>query len=92
MILVPVSLPSLLVGCTGGAREVTVEAATLRGGVDALIERYPLLRPHLFDEAGALREHVNVFLNDDNARWLADWNVELKPGDSLTILQAVSGG
>lgn len=89
---IPVTVPILLADCTGGARDVTVEATTLRGALDALLATYPLLRPHLFDESGALRVHVNVFLNDDNARWLDDWHVELAPGDTVTVIQAVSGG
>lgn len=89
---VPVHLPSLLTRCTDGARQVEVEATTLQGAVDALLAAYPLLRPHLFDESGTLRQHVNVFLNDENTRWIDDWSTELSPGDSLTVLQAVSGG
>lgn len=89
---VPVYLPSLLADAADGRRQVEVEAATLAGCVDALLAGYPLLRPHLLDERGDLRQHVNLFLNDENARWIEDWSVELQPGDSLTVLQAVSGG
>lgn len=89
---VTVSLPSLLAGCTGGARDVEVEASTLEGALEALLAGYPLLRPHLLDDRGALREHVNLFLNDQNARWIDDWSHALRPGDTLTVVQAVSGG
>lgn len=89
---VTVSLPSLLATASGGQRDVVVQAATFRDALDALVSDYPLLRVHLFDEQGALRQHVHVFLNDQEARWLADWNVPLEQGDSLTVLQAVSGG
>lgn len=89
---VPVNVPSLLADCTGGVRDVTVEATTLRGCLDALLAAHPLLRPHLFTQTGELRQHVNVFLNERNARWLDDWEVELRPGDTVTVIQAVSGG
>jgi molybdopterin converting factor small subunit len=89
---VPVTLPSLLADCTGGRRDVAVEATTLQGALDALLAGYPLLRPHLLTETGRLREHVNLFLNDQNARWIDDWGIELSPGDTLTVIQAVSGG
>jgi molybdopterin converting factor small subunit len=89
---VPVALPSLLANCTGDRRDVVVEATTLRGALDALLAAYPLLRPHLLAESGRLREHVNLFLNDQNARWIDDWGLELSPGDTLTVIQAVSGG
>lgn len=90
---IPVALPSLLAGAAGGRRDVAVEAETLRGALDALLAAYPLLRPHLVTEAGRLREHVNLFLNDQNARWIEDWDAHrLSPGDTLTVIQAVSGG
>ena len=90
---IPVTLPTLLAHCTGGARDVEVEAETLETCLDALLRSYPLLRPHLLDETGNLRPHVNVFLNDQNARWIDDWAaVRLAPGDTLTVIQAVSGG
>jgi len=89
---VPVTLPSLLANCTGGERDVVVEATTLRGALDALLAAYPLLRPHVVTEAGRLREHVNLFLNDQNVRWFDDWGIDLSPGDTLTVIQAVSGG
>ena len=57
-----------------------------------LIARYPLLAVHLFDEERQLRDHVNLFHNDTNVKWLDDWGVAVRPGDTLTILQAVSGG
>ncbi len=89
---VAVFLPSLLAGCTGGRREVEVEAATLEGCVDDLLARYPLLEVHLFDEDRKLRAHVNLFHNDSNVKWLDDWSVPVRAGDTLTVLQAVSGG
>jgi sulfur-carrier protein len=89
---IPVSLPSLLQAAAGGRSEVTVEAETLQGALDALLGDYPLLRRHLYDESGALREHVNLFWNDQNVRWLEATDLPLTPGDTLTILQAVSGG
>jgi molybdopterin converting factor small subunit len=89
---IPVSLPSLLQAAAGGRSEVTVEAETLQGALDALLACYPLLRSHLYEEPGMLREHVNIFWNDQNVRWLDVSDPPLKPGDTLTILQAVSGG
>lgn len=89
---VPVTVPSLLADCTGGVRDVKVEATTLRGCLDALLADYPLLRPHLLTQSGELRRHVNLFLNEVNVRWIDDWGVELRPGDTVTVIQAVSGG
>ncbi len=89
---ITVQLPSLLLECTEGHLEVEVEGATLEGRIEDLVARYPLLEVHLFQQARELRGHVNVFHNDTNIRWLDGWDQSLAVGDTLTILQAVSGG
>lgn len=91
-ISVTVFLPSLLANCTDGRREVEIEASTLEECIGALVERYPLLGVHLFDEDRQLRAHVNVFHNDTNVKWLESWEIPVRAGDTLTVLQAVSGG
>jgi molybdopterin converting factor small subunit len=91
-VTVTVHLPNLLLECTQGRREVELEAATLAGCVEALLARHPLLEVHLFAEGRELRGHVNLFHNDVNVRWLDDWSRPVAAGDTLTILQAVSGG
>ncbi len=92
MATVAVQLPSLLSPVVGGKLRFTLEAATLREALAALIAREPRLGVHLFDETGAFREHVLCFLNDTNSRWLDSLDVPVSDGDTLTILQAVSGG
>lgn len=89
---VRVYLPSLLEAAAGGRRELTLAADTLSECIETLLAEVPRLRVHLFDEKGELREHVNLFYNDTNARWLESWDVQLAEGDSLTVVQAVSGG
>ncbi|MDX1382857.1 MAG: MoaD/ThiS family protein [Thermoanaerobaculia bacterium] len=89
---VPVSVPSLLLACTGGAADLEVEADTLAGALDRLLEAYPLLGPRLYEEDGTQREHVRIFYNDESTLWLDSLDVPLRAGDRITILQAVSGG
>ena len=89
---VSVSLPSLLRSCTEGRDEVEIAASTLEECIAGLVDQYPLLDVHLFDEERRLRAHVNVFYNDTNVRWLKDWRIPVRRGDTLTVLQAVSGG
>ncbi len=89
---IPVHLPSLLTHCTQGRSRVEIEADTLNRCLEHLLDRYPLLRVHLFDESGAPRQHVLFFLNEENTRWLKQTDTPLKSGDSLTIVQSVSGG
>ena len=89
---VTVFLPGLLANCTEGRREVAVEGVSLEQCIESLVTTYPLLAVHLFDEARQLRPHVNVFHNETNVKWLEDWRIPVREGDTLTILQAVSGG
>lgn len=92
MARVTVSLPSLLVDVTGSARELPLEAATLEDALARLTELHPALRVHLFDEGGRFRQHVLCFVNGDNTRWKGVGSTPLADGDTIRILQAVSGG
>lgn len=86
------SVPGLINDCTGGKSSFTLEADTLDQAIRVLTDTYPLLRHHLFTEAGDVREHVLFFYNEDNIAWLEQLDVPLRDGDRLTVLQAVSGG
>ena len=92
MTAIAVQLPTILAALTGGKRELTVEGGTIREALDDLVRRHPQLGVHLFEESGAFRQHVLCFHNDVNVRWLKDLEKPLAPADTLTILQAVSGG
>ena len=92
MARVRIELPSLLQRFVGGAREIEVQADTLAGALKELSRAHPALELHLFDESGTFREHVLCFHNGTNTRWLTDLDRPLTDGDTLTFLQAVSGG
>lgn len=92
MASVTVHLPSLLVDATGCAPELPIEAVTLADALERLMELHPTLRVHLFDEKGRFREHVLCFHNEDNTRWRRDLSARLADGDTIRIMQAVSGG
>ena len=89
---IQVTVPTILLDCTGGRNPVTIEAATLSEALQRLMDSYPLLKVHLYDESEHLRPHVLIFFNEESTRWLERLDVPLKPGDRLEILQAVSGG
>ena len=89
---VTVELPGMLSGLTGVPRSVPVEADLLDGALRALVALHPVLEVHLFDETEGLRPHVLCFHNETNTRWLDSMAVPLDDGDTITILQAVSGG
>jgi molybdopterin synthase sulfur carrier subunit len=89
---IEVTVPALLRDCTGNRTCFHLEAGTLAEALGTLLERYPLLRLHLYDEAERLRPHVLVYYNQENIAWLDRLDIPLQPGDALTVLQNVSGG
>jgi molybdopterin converting factor small subunit len=89
---VTVELPSLLAPMAGGARSLDLEADTLRGALEALVGAHPGLSTHLFDERGELRPHVLCLHNRASSRWLEGRDAPVADGDTITVMQAVSGG
>ena len=69
-----------------------VEGETLEDALEDAYAQLPGLRVHVCDETGKLRQHVLCFLNDTNTRGLDSAKQPLSDGDTITILQAVSGG
>jgi sulfur-carrier protein len=76
----------------GGAGELPIRAPTVRGALEDLEREQLALYRNVCDETGAVRRHLNVFVNADNVRDLDGMDTKLAPGDVLTILPAVSGG
>jgi molybdopterin synthase sulfur carrier subunit len=89
---IDVTIPSLLRDCTGNETGFNLEAGTVAEALRVMLERYPLLRFHLYDDAEKLRPHVLIYHNDQNVAWLESLDVPLRAGDELTVLQNVSGG
>ena len=79
-------------GFAGGAKEVRLEAVTLHDALDSLATTYPSLKERLRDEHGKLRNHLALFVNDEDARLLGWENATLKDGDIVHIIPALSGG
>jgi MoaD family protein len=88
---VEVRVPTILRTYTGGEKLVTAEGASLRELIDNLDANYSGMGERLVDESG-LRRFVNVYLNDEDVRFLDGLDTELSDGDSVTILPAVAGG
>ena len=86
------SVPALLSDCTHRQTGFMLEADTLSGALQKLVTHYPLLHVHLYDEQEQLRRHVLIFYNQENIAWLPRLDLALQPGDTLTVLQNVSGG
>lgn len=84
-------LPKLLVDVVG-ARQLRLEARTVREALEEAYREVPALRFHLCDESGDLRTHVLVFHNGTSTRELGSLDVPLCKGDEIAIVQAISGG
>jgi molybdopterin converting factor small subunit len=75
-----------------GAAEIAIAAPTVRAALDVLERSQSALYRNICDETGAVRRHLNVFVNSDNVRDLDGVDTTLASGDVVTILPAVSGG
>lgn len=89
---VAIRVPGPLRELTGGAAEVGVDARTVAAALEALLARHPGLRRHLRDEAGSLRDHVNIFLNEEDIRFLDGSATHVQAGDIITVVPSIAGG
>lgn len=89
-----VHVPPPLRECCGGARELALPAATatVRGVLAELERRHPALYERVCDETGAVRRHLNVFVNGSHIRERTGLDTAVAPGDLVVIMTAVSGG
>lgn len=84
-------IPTILRPYTKDLKVVNAEGATLSAAISNLDGQYPGIGERLL-ENGALRKFVNVYINDEDVRYLGALDSPLKDGDSVTILPAVAGG
>ncbi len=89
---VTVRVPTTLRTLTGGESTVTVEGATLTEVLDALESTHPGFRERLLDEDGTLRRFVNIFVADDDVRFLDGLATPVPDGETVSIVPAVAGG
>ena len=87
-----VRVPTQLRSLTGGKGEVAVEAATAGEALEALETLHPGFGERLFDEQGALRRFVNVFVADEDVRFAKGLETPVAEGQTVSIVPAVAGG
>jgi len=87
-----VRIPSQLRTLSGGQAELTVEGSTVGEVLKGLDAAHPGFADRLFDDAGALRRFVNVFLADEDVRFLDGLDTAVADGQTLSIVPAVAGG
>jgi molybdopterin synthase sulfur carrier subunit len=89
---VTVRIPTTLRTLTGGSSEVSVDGSNLAEVLKALDAAHPGFGDRLFDDEGGLRRFVNVFVEDDDVRFLQGLETPVADGTTVSIIPAVAGG
>ncbi len=89
---VTVRIPTPMRSLTGGVGEVAVEAGTLADVVAGLERQHPGARERVLDETGALRRFVNIYVGDEDVRFLDGLATVVPDGATVSIIPAVAGG
>ena len=85
-------IPTVLRPATGGADAVEIDAPTVGAALAGLCARHDGLKTRLFKEEGKLNRFINVYLNDEDIRYLGDLDTPVAAGDKLSLVPAVAGG
>ena len=89
---IEVRIPTILRSYTGGEKAVQAQGDTLLGLIDDLDTHHAGIKGRLLTPEGALHRFVNVYVNDEDVRFLGSLETPIKDGDSVTVLPAVAGG
>ena len=89
---ISIQIPTPLRSFTGEAGEVAAEGSTVGEAMRDLVGRHAALEPHLYGDDGQLRNFVNLFLNDDDVRYLQQDDTPVNDGDTLSIIPSIAGG
>jgi molybdopterin synthase sulfur carrier subunit len=89
---VEVRLPTVLRNAAGGASVVSVDGATIGEVLAKLVAEYPALSGQVVQEDGSLHKFVNIYLDDDDVRYLDGVSTPVPDGAEISILPAVAGG
>jgi len=89
---IPVRIPTPLRKLTQNQEVVEADGATIRELIESLERTYPGLKDRICDEQDQIRRFVNVFLNDEDVRFLNESETQVKLGDEVSIVPAIAGG
>ena len=87
-----IRIPTPLRKLTNNEEVVEATAATVGDAINDLQSRYPGIKERLLDEAGSVRRFVNVYVNEEDIRFLQNQQTPLKQGDEISIIPAIAGG
>ena len=89
---ITIEIPSAFRRFTDGAPKVDCSAATVAEALDQLTARFPDLSRHVRDESGQIRQFLNVYLNEEDIRFLGGEACALKEGDRVLLVPSIAGG
>lgn len=89
---VKVRIPTPLRKLTHEEELIEVKAGTIGGAIAELQSRYPGIKERLVDESGEVRRFVNVYVNEEDIRFLQNQDTAIKDGDEISIIPAIAGG
>ena len=87
-----IRIPTPLRKLTGERELIEADGATVGELLDSLAANYPGLKERICDEAGSVRRFVNVYVNDEDIRFLENKATAVKAGDEVSIVPAIAGG
>ena len=90
--MISVRIPTSLRGLTGNQGELRLEGATVGEVLEQLARAHPALGARVLDGQGAVRRYINVFLDDEDIRFLQELATPVKDGACLTLIPAMAGG
>lgn len=89
---IKVMIPTPLRSYTDNKDSVEIEGQTINEVLLNLTDKYPQLKRHLFADDGKLRNFINIYLNDEDIRYLDREDTRVKEGDIISIIPAIAGG
>jgi molybdopterin converting factor small subunit len=89
---VTITIPTALRQYAAGNATVSLDADTVGALLRGLVEQHPVLGKHLFGDDGRLRSFVNVYVGDEDIRYLQGETTPLKDGETVSIIPAIAGG
>jgi adenylyltransferase/sulfurtransferase len=89
---ISILIPTALRNFTAGSDTVSVEASTVNEALNSLVDKHPDLKKHLYNEEGELRHFVNIYLNDEDIRYIEKGATTVEDGDTISIVPSIAGG
>ncbi len=90
--MIKVRIPTPLRPMTGGKNEVEITGNTIAEIIENLGAAHPGIKERLYDEQGEVRRFINIYVNEEDIRFLTGKETPLKDGDEVSIIPAIAGG